>query len=193
MCPNRYAVKDKVGNIVMVNCGQCAQCRRAKSREWSLRLTHELSSHQGRGAFVTLTYSDEHLRFSCDGLPVLYKPDLQNYIKLLRYNLGSDRRIKYYGVGEYGDANKRPHYHIIIFGVTPLGDKSILVDTWRKGIVDVGSVEVKSIQYVTQYTRKKLTGKLVDNYPGKQPPFCCRAKDLGHPLLNQLDLPLLLV
>lgn len=78
--------------------------------------------------------------------------------------------------GEYGDENKRPHYHAIIFGHNfddwiYLGDtdggnalytSTTLENIWQKGFVQIGTVSRESAGYVARYVMKKITGPLKD-------------------------------
>ena len=45
---------------VPVGCGKCIECKKQKSREWSIRLQEEIR-HMKNGKFVTLTFSEESL------------------------------------------------------------------------------------------------------------------------------------
>lgn len=153
-----------------VPCGKCLSCRIQIRRQWTLRLLHE-SSYYEHSIFVTLTYSDIHVKFSPGSVfPTLSKRDLQLFIKRLRKSLG-DRKIKYYACGEYGDLSERPHYHLIIFGLSLSKiDKNYIIDNWpycdwsvptiRKN--SFGMAETHSIQYVAQYIDKKLSGEEAD-------------------------------
>ena len=46
--------------MVPVGCGKCIECKKQKSREWSIRLQEEIR-HINNGKFVTLTFSEESL------------------------------------------------------------------------------------------------------------------------------------
>lgn len=178
MCPNSWYIKDKKGRIHKIGCGRCAVCRKSLARQWSLRLMHELTDKKV-GLFVTLTYDDEHLKGPIlPFYPTLCKEDLIKYLKRLRYY---KLKFTYYAVGEYGDRTERPHYHALLFGVG-MQDAKVIESCWKCGMVDVGIVEPKSIQYVTQYVRKKLSGLLANNeYEkcGRIPPFSVSSNFLG--------------
>lgn len=181
MCPYTYTVKGNNGQIYNVSCGHCPQCKRSRSREWALRLTHEMSTNGHVGKFVTLTYADEYLTYTDPHCltPTLVKDHLKSYLKSLR-QLCRRRSlpIKYYAVGEYGDKYGRPHYHAIIIG--PKLDDSVYCKYWSYGLVDIGTVTTDSICYVTGYVRKKLHSKLADSVYGKrQHPFSLSARGIG--------------
>lgn len=155
----------------LVPCGKCAACRIAKTREWSLRLLHELAYHE-TAAFITLTYSDEFL--PADGQ--LDKTAVQNFYKRLRKNI-APRKISHYSCGEYGDLGGRPHYHGIVFGLSP-HESDLIVTAWPFGRVSCDMVEAGSIRYVTSYVQKKLTGQAaIDD--GRVQPFALQSKGLG--------------
>lgn len=170
---------------LLVPCGKCLSCRKAKNREWSMRLIHELDSHDYY-SFVTLTYSDEHM----PDYGSLKKSDLQKFFKRLRKSVPG-LKIKYYAVGEYGDTTERPHYHIILFGLGLMPrHRQYVIDAWPycdwtvKSILEksFGMVEPKSINYVTQYLNKKLSGEAAEqayNERYREPVFKVSSNGLG--------------
>ena len=87
-------------------CGKCIQCRLEYARSWAVRCVHEAKMHE-ENSFVTLTYSDEHLKN-----PKLQYSDFQKFMKRLRF-VNNDRKIGVFVTGEYGEKNKRPHWHAI--------------------------------------------------------------------------------
>lgn len=169
-------------------CGKCINCRIAKRAEWAFRCSLELQSFKGVASFVTLTYDDEHLPSDFG----LCKKDLQLFIKRLR-KFYSDVKIKYFASGEYGDTTKRPHYHLIIFGlpfknevfydryyVPKNGSYNCRCFCWDKGLCNIGSVSYDSIQYVTGYVEKKFYGDKVQKvYGDKQQPFALISQGIG--------------
>lgn len=102
--------------------------------------------------FVTLTYDDDHLVFNENMLGQLCKHDLQLFFKRLRKSIG---KFRYYACGEYGERTLRPHYHAILFGVSPLFTEKI-TEAWDHGFCQFGSVTRESIQYVAGYVTKKF-------------------------------------
>lgn len=178
---------------LLVPCGKCLACKKARSSMWSLRLLHELSSWES-AIFVTLTYSQEWL--PKDG--TLVKSHLQNFFKRLRFRLSTKEsrfkfgnvKIKHYSCGEYGEYYQRPHYHSIIFGLNILDQDvdhgkvlgGVLSDSWWYGYVYVGSVNEKSVKYVAGYINKKLFGDFgASHYEamGRIPPFQLQSVGLG--------------
>lgn len=151
---------------VEVPCGQCIGCRLEKARQWAVRLMHEAKSHDFRW-FITFTYDDEHL--PSDGS--LDKTHFQLFMKRLR-KANSGLKIRYLYCGEYGDANMRPHYHAIIFGVdfpdrrkyrqSPQGHQTWtskkLDALWGRGMCVLGAFSYDAAGYVARYVLKKVTG-----------------------------------
>lgn len=114
---------------------------------------------------VSLTYADPFL--PVDGQ--LRKRDLQLFIKSLRERL-APRRIRYFGCGEYGEENLRPHYHVIIFGFVPddLRDRfwsgkswqyfsDFLAKIWQRGRVTVSELTYRAAFYTAKYMQKFIS------------------------------------
>lgn len=135
-------------------CGKCAGCITAAKRVWVHRAMLENACH-GDSVFVNLTYDD-------DSLPVggvLVKRHLQLWFKSLRNNGG---HFRYLGCGEYGERSLRPHYHLIMFGLSMYHEKAFS-ELWEHGFVHVGTVTEKSISYVCGYVAKKMGDPVVVN------------------------------
>lgn len=115
---------------ISLPCGHCIGCRLKYSRVWADRCIAEASYHDSN-IFLTLTYNDDHLPdpFPLEsGLPSpihpLVKRDVQLFVKRLRKHF-SDQRIRFFLCGEYGEKSMRPHYHLILFGLS-LDDLELL-------------------------------------------------------------------
>lgn len=145
-------------------CGQCLPCRINRRRLWSSRLQLEASKHR-LAAFVTLTYDPEH--HPADGS--LQPKDLTNWLKRLRQAI-HPRRLRYYAVGEYGDLTWRPHYHAVLFGVSPL-ETDLFRSTWQQGHVLALPLTPQSCSYVAGYVTKKMTSKDDTRLQGRVPEF----------------------
>lgn len=155
-----------------VPCGKCIACRIAKSKEWSIRIIHELAVNPD-ACFVTLTYADP-----LPDPPHISKHTLQLFLKKLREAV-KPRKIRYFASGEYGDITERPHYHAILFGLPPTtGTKQLLETTWAHGFVHVGTVTPNSARYVADYIMKKLDGPALVR-DGREPPFALKSQGLG--------------
>ena len=179
---------------VLFGCGQCTPCRLNKRREWTHRLILESHQHE-RSSFITLTYSDDTIPLQ-DGTPTLAPADLQKWLKRFRLAL-SPLRIRFFAVGEYGDATQRPHYHALVFGAPtcargrtggirgtiPADDCCLSCQTlnrsWGLGRVFQGSVTPESCQYVAGYTVKKMTDPTHPANAGRHPEFSRQSRHPG--------------
>ncbi|AGT39936.1 replication initiator [Marine gokushovirus] len=92
-------------------CGQCVGCRLEYSRQWAVRLVHENQMHK-KSCFITLTFNQEELDKRSNPASVDVR-DFQLFMKRLRKK---HKKIRFFHCGEYGEQNKRPHYHALIFG-----------------------------------------------------------------------------
>lgn len=139
-----------------------------------------------KNVFVTLTYNNEHL--PPDGS--LDYTHFQLFMKRLRKHFVPtcpvkksvdpefheqfmfEHGIRFYMCGEYGDKNRRPHYHAILFNCT-FDDKvkwrktktgfyqyvsKTLTNLWGYGNAEFGDVSFKSAAYVARYIMKKVDG-----------------------------------
>lgn len=162
-------------------CGWCLPCRINKARTWQHRIMLEAKSHV-ENSFITLTYSDETVPLNDSGDLVLHKPDLQNYMKRLRKRINNEK-IRFFGVGEYGDKSDRPHYHVCLFGVG-INDIKAIENAWSirsvsQGIVHVGQVTPESARYIAGYTIKKLTKSTDERLHGRTPEFMVSSRRNG--------------
>lgn len=152
-CRNPYSFpmgnKSGVPGGLVVPCGSCIPCQINRARFWSVRCHFESLEH-ANNLFITLTYNDEHLPPDNK----LCTRDVQLFFKRYRKALGKTK-IRYFGCGEYGPANARPHYHFLIFG----GDfthENIIKTSWPNGFVQVQMLAggLNHIMYVTKYNLK---------------------------------------
>lgn len=156
------------GSPVKVPCGSCVGCKLERTRVWGIRCLHENRMHK-ESCFVTLTYSNEFLPANGSLDPRC----LQLFHKRLHNRLLDSRGvgIRYFGCGEYGDLNQRPHYHSLLFGYRPhdlvlysenrrgeaIYSSRFLDEVWSFGNVRVGAVSFESAAYVARYSIKKAT------------------------------------
>lgn len=171
--------------VLKIPCGQCIGCRLDYTRSWADRLMLELSTTPDQKAcFVTLTYSDDNVPYCFDDdndpdhlCPVshsLDKRDFQLFMKRLRFHF-SDLKIRFLGCGEYGSSTLRPHYHLILFGLSMddfddlrvlkrnklnqlLYTSDTLRDIWSNGHVSIAPVTYYTCAYVARYNLKKSYG-----------------------------------
>lgn len=187
-------------NPISLPCGQCIGCRIASSQETATRCYHESQMHP-ENAFVTLTFSDDHLPENYS----ITKRDLQLFIKRLRKHCGT-KKIRFFGSGEYGDNYGRPHYHALIFNhdfndkqhysTCPHTNQKLytsnsLSSLWTFGHSTTGAVTYQSAAYVARYIMKKINGdRAVDHYTRLhplhltyhqvEPEFVLRSGNLGY-------------
>lgn len=129
-----------------VPCGKCLACLRKRSLDWTTRCIFESRVYGADDCcFVTLTYAEAPEQG-------LVKRHLQCYLKRLRSRL-YPLRIRFYACGEYGSIGKRPHYHMILFGVSA-DVLSCCDDAWPFGFVSVGRATERSIAYTCGYCNK---------------------------------------
>lgn len=178
----------KFTKSVKVPCNYCMPCRIQHQSYLKKLCDFQLSLHRGVASFVTLTYTDESVPYSIDsGLQSLCKTDLQNFFKRFRKNYEEFKTFSYFACGEYGDANKRPHYHCILFGVPSSFSEEIhkcwndYTDCVSRGLTDVKPLTPGGIGYITKYCLKQLRGKsVIDVYDNNYvtPPFMCHSFSL---------------
>lgn len=150
-------------SLMLMPCGHCVACAKDYARTWQARIMCE-SEFYDKTCFLTLTYREAPEKPS--------QTDLREFIKKLRNHFG--KGIKFFACGEKGEVTKRSHAHMILFGVDFLDDAVIhckrgtnliytskLADElWSHGFVSIGSLDVASAGYVSQYCdKKKISSK----------------------------------
>lgn len=180
-------------------CGQCIGCRLNYSRQWAIRIMHESKMHE-QNCFITLTFNQAELEKRSNPQS-LDKSEYQRFMKRLRKRYG--KSIRFFHCGEYGDLNKRPHYHAIIFGLdfkdkklwserdgNKLYTSEALQQLWPYGFSTIGEVTFQSAAYVARYIMKKQTGDgAEDHYTrwdpltgegrGVEPEYCTMSRMPG--------------
>lgn len=169
-------------------CGQCMPCRVSKRRVWTHRLMLEAKLHADN-AFVTLTYNDDTMPRNDEFRGILVPKHMQDFLKRLRkaYSGATDgRKLRFYGVGEYGDNSWRPHFHLALFNFpncryghsrySSVVSNCCFVcdmvrDSWGYGNILVAELNVNSSQYVCGYVTKKMTDKEDPRLKGLPPEF----------------------
>jgi hypothetical protein len=156
---------------ISVPCGKCIGCRQGVARQWGIRCMHEARMHKSN-SYVTLTYDRDHLPEN----GFLSRRDTQLFMKKLR-KVRPTGSVRVYGSGEYGGLNKRPHYHLLLFGVAFPDMKfhkrvkdvdyftsEELRSLWFQGNNLIGPVNYASALYVAGYVVDKINGKLADSH-----------------------------
>lgn len=174
-------------------CGQCIGCRLDRARTWATRCMHEASLYK-ENCFITLTYSN------VDDNPSLDKRDMQLFLKRLRKRY-SEKSIRYFQCGEYGEDLGRKHHHIILFNYYPedavfftrrngnnLYLSKIISELWPHGLHSIGAVTFESACYVAKYCLKKITGdRSAEHYGDRLPEYVTmsRNRGIGHDFYQQ--------
>lgn len=171
-------------------CGKCPACLRRRQAAWVFRLEQE-QQRATSSAFLTLTYDEQNLPWSVGGYPTLNTRDHQSFMKRLRTTIQRKfkshvAKIKYYSVGEYGGDTHRPHMHSIMFNLPNdyLRHPELLEREWQKGAVDVGTVTVGSIAYVTGYMSKTLYTTGQDEADDRKKEFSLQSNGIGENYLT---------
>lgn len=112
---------------------------------WTFRILLENKDHE-YSSFVTLTYRDTDLPEKLD------ISDIQKFLKRLRRS--TPNPVRYFCVGEYGTKTARPHWHLILFGVPPLGPGLHHIKQWEFGHAHTGDVTPASVAYSARYSLK---------------------------------------
>lgn len=166
-----------------VPCGSCPDCLQSHSNKWLVRLLEEDKISEV-SYFVTLTYSEDTVPVSHNGLRTLQKSDFQKFVKRLRKLTPPGLKVCYYCAGEYGDKFKRPHYHAIIFNAS---ERSIR-KAWELSLETIGDVDVAPCTPATMaYTLKYLhKGRKIPAFNGddRLPEFSLMSKGLGKSYLS---------
>lgn len=163
------------------DCGSCRSCRLKRRSEWSQRMIDHSSTVEHKTLFITLTYSQAHLPKDYS----LSKKDCQKFFKRLRKRLPKGTKISYYLCGEYGPKTRRPHYHLILFGLD-YSYSQMIFEAWGlcdpSGFKCIYTIDSEAFKYVTGYTCKKIgtnyNKKFITEY-GIQPEFQLQSHGIG--------------
>ena len=195
--------------VYKVPCNNCDECllERAKRKAAQLMIENYDRKDPEGSWFITLTYDENHIPYNevwKDGKlvsveeslppknPYLYefKADREKCIKPFIDNLSyhamtkyGDERPMWFYCGEYGGLTKRPHFHMIMFGlhIPPeelkfyeQRDGYILyewtkgAEIWKNGFVTVGNFTAETAAYVAGYVLKKQSTKVKNWYYTQQ-------------------------
>lgn len=183
----QYPIPTQIG---MVPCRQCQNCRINLQRIWACRIQLEALWHP-YSSFVTLTYDPEYLPTTPYALPTLLPQDLTRFLKRFRNSNGS---LRYFACGEYGTETERPHYHLVIFGISPMWETQIST-AWSDpetkqtmGFISIYDLNEARAAYIAQYTVKKMTSTTSKGLNGRWPEFARMStnKGVGNPAITWL-------
>lgn len=160
-----------------VPCGKCFSCRKKQSNDWAVKLICENEYHIKK-CFVTLTFDNNILKNGNKygaNLSFIYHIENSNdyfkkFMKRLRKHY-KNKAITYFRVSEYGDKTKRPHIHMIIWGINFEEDRiqytqsksnhiqyysPTLQKLWNCGICTIQDINIYNTIYTSQYVNKKF-------------------------------------
>lgn len=142
---------------VPVACGNCIECRKAKAREWQVRLNEELKQTK-YPYFITLTFEANNLKLLCKKYGIKESNAVAG--KAVRMFLERVRKeykksIKHWLITELGqDKSERIHLHGIFFMEYPINNEW-LNKYWKYGITDTGQYcNSRTINYIIKYVTK---------------------------------------
>lgn len=192
-CLHMINIKNPKGNSskdrILVPCGTCYSCSQNKRQDWVFRILEEYKVSKN-SYFVTLTYDEEKIIYGSGNHGTLVKEHLQQFHKSLKQyqtrNSPDFPTLRYYSIGEYGTISNRPHYHALLFNVTNIIDINKLIQNmWPHGLIHIGKVEPKSVQYVTRHQLNKNR-----KYKGVEQPFAhmSRRPGLGTSYINPASI-----
>lgn len=195
--------------VYKVPCNSCDECllERSKRKATQLMIENYDRKDPTGSWFITLTYDDDHIPYNEvykngklvsveESLPpkdpYLYehKRDRKKCIKPFIDNLTYHAKTKYgdetpmwFYCGEYGGETKRPHFHMIIFGLhIPAEELKVYenrngyilyewikgAEIWENGFVTVGNFTAETACYVAGYVLKKQSTKTKNWYYTQQ-------------------------
>lgn len=167
-------------------CGHCLSCLVNARRVWTARLILEAQCHE-HSFFSTLTYEVEP-----DGRNVVKSHLSQTLHRLRDRARQQGKSVRFFGCGEYGENGGRPHYHVVVFGLSP-GDEQLLDRAWAAGFNDAsgakpgfvhhGYFSADAAAYICGYVVKKLTNAASSRaaaiLKGRNPEFALMSRRPG--------------
>lgn len=153
---------------IKLPCGHCMSCKLERAGDMATRSVHEaqMFAEQGFGScFVTFTFADEFLPRDLS----VSIPFIQRFNKRLRKVIGP---FRFMCSAEYGDRDRRPHYHAVIFGHDFRSDRYLwkrsaggllyrsptLESVWTYGHCLFSDFTRETGGYTARYTTKKVGG-----------------------------------
>lgn len=190
----------------LVPCyNKCRACLYARAQDWGIKGACELHMMKV-GDFLNLSYAPKYLPKN----NTLVRKHIQDFNKRLRKfakQNGTEEYLRILYCGEYGELKGRAHYHLVVFGHQfgnqydekgsngnqkyPIYRSKDLDQLWPYGKSWIGTVTFDSVQYLSKYTVKKVSGKFAEEFYGKRgqiPPFIqgpSKGGALGIPYLEK--------
>lgn len=180
-----------------IPCRNCIGCKIKKSQEWATRGYHETKKYK-HNYTITLTYNDQNINYTKNGIPTIKMDDLRKFINSLRkkFERKGHKNIKILGGAEYGTKTMRPHFHIIFFNL-PLTDLKPIIwkgkQYWWSNTIEnlwgkndsqkcpnlIDKVTTESISYCVSYSFKKLNKKKDTDPLQIEPEKLIMSKNIG--------------
>lgn len=183
---NIPSVLDKRVLYIPVACTKCMECKKAKAREWQVRLGEEIRA-DNKCEFVTLTFSNEEYKKLNNRINDEIKGyDRDNEIATLatrlfleRWRAKHKKSVKHWLVTELGhNGTENIHIHGLIWSQ----DKKEIEKTWGYGYVFTGEwVNEQTVNYIIKYIMK--TDKDHENFKSK----ILTSKGIGSSYFKRLD------
>ena len=151
------AISDENLRFVEIPCGNCMECMKKKSREWTVRLSEELK-YNPNAYFITLTFNEEsyNMLMNCLIRTGNYDHSEINEIARLavrrfleRYRKTHKKSIRHWLITELGhEGTERLHLHGIIW--TNHIDE--IAWFWNYGFIWKGEyTNQQTINYIVKY------------------------------------------
>lgn len=147
---------------VTAKCGKCIECRQAKAREWQQRLEAECENNKQPHAFITLTVSNETaLKYGIDytkenpTTEEFYEKEnsmIKKEVQKWRHKCEKNGlKKKQFLITEHGEDNS---YRIHVHGIIWSNQIKDVVEKWKAGRTDIGTIRDSTISYIVKYIHK---------------------------------------
>lgn len=156
--------EDKRVLFVPIACGNCMECRKAKAREWQVRLSEEVKHQKLKPIMVTLTFSDESI-LELGNITKKKGYEQDNAIATLgvrrfleRWRKKYKKSLRHWFITELGhNGTENVHMHGIVWTDK---DPSEIRSIWKYGFVWLstedpsGFVNYRTVNYLVKYVHK---------------------------------------
>lgn len=154
---------------VPIKCGRCAECMKSKANEWKIRLYEEIKGQELTGHMVTLTVSENKLKYlhrkAREKTPEADEYEIENLAMSIAVRRFTEswrkehkKSIRHWLITELGQNNtERIHIHGIVWTNE---DKNKIQKHWKWGKVWAGYegrdtyVTEKTVNYIIKYVTK---------------------------------------
>lgn len=146
---------------VECECGRCFECRKARARNWRIRMSEELRENP-KAIFFTGTLTDERIEklstkygIRKDDYNGIATKEVRLFLERLR-RVNNGKSVKHWIVTERGHTNtRRIHIHGIFYHNSKRQLGWLLKNNWIAGYSYQGDyVNEKTINYISKYMTK---------------------------------------